>query len=38
MDMGGLFQAFGAFCFGAVLGWYVYYVNRYRTDTVTLVT
>jgi hypothetical protein len=34
--MGGFFQGIGAFCFGAVLGWYAYYVNRYRTDKVTL--
>lgn len=34
--MGGFFQVLGAFCFGVVLGWYVYYVNRYRTDAVTL--
>ncbi|MEJ2345265.1 MAG: hypothetical protein P8076_11285 [Gammaproteobacteria bacterium] len=29
-------EEFGAFCFGAVLGWYVYFVNRYRTDAVKL--
>ena len=36
-------QSFGALCFGALIGWYVYYINRYRktdaqlTDLVTLV-
>jgi predicted permease len=36
-------QAWGAFAFGLVIGWYVYYVNRYRkgdvqiSDIVTLV-
>jgi len=23
-------QLFGAGCFGAIIGWYVYYINRYR--------
>lgn len=27
-------QLWGAFCFGAVIGWYVYYVNRYRSGEV----
>ena len=36
-------QLFGAGCFGAVIGWYVYYINRYRksdvqiSDLVTLI-
>ena len=36
-------QLFGSFCFGALIGWYVYYINRYRkgdvqlSDIVTLV-
>ncbi|HEX8262216.1 MAG TPA: hypothetical protein VF547_05020 [Allosphingosinicella sp.] len=36
-------QVAGAFAFGALIGWYVYYVNRYRTgdiqigDVVTLI-
>lgn len=36
-------QSLGALCFGALIGWYVYYINRYRktdaqlTDLVTLV-
>jgi len=25
-------QLFGAFCFGGVIGWYVYLINRHRTD------
>lgn len=27
-------QLFGAGCFGALIGWYVYYINRYRTGGV----
>jgi hypothetical protein len=27
-------QLIGAGCFGAILGWYLYYVNRYRSGTV----
>jgi hypothetical protein len=36
-------QLFGAGCFGALIGWYVYYINRYRksdvqfSDLVTLI-
>ncbi len=36
-------QLWGAFCFGVLIGWYVYYVNRHRkgdvqfSDLVTLV-
>jgi hypothetical protein len=29
-------QLWGAFCFGVVIGWYVYYVNRYRKGDVAL--
>jgi hypothetical protein len=29
-------QELGAGCFGAVLGWFTYYVNRYRTGEVKL--
>ena len=29
-------QEIGALGFGLVIGWYAYYVNRYRTDTVQL--
>lgn len=42
-DSAGLLQLLGAGGFGAVIGWYVYYINRYRkgdvqlTDVVTLV-
>lgn len=27
-------QLFGAGCFGALIGWYVYYINRYRKGDV----
>jgi hypothetical protein len=36
-------QLWGAGCFGAIIGWYVYYINRYRkgdvqlSDVVTLI-
>ena len=30
------YQLVGAACFGAVVGWYVYYINRYRTSDVQL--
>lgn len=29
-------QLAGAFAFGAVIGWYLYFVNRYRKDSVAL--
>jgi hypothetical protein len=29
-------QELGAGCFGAVIGWFTYYVNRYRTGEVKL--
>lgn len=29
-------QLAGAFAFGAVIGWYLYFVNRYRKDGVAL--
>jgi hypothetical protein len=29
-------QTWGAFAFGLVIGWYVYYVNRYRAGDVQL--
>lgn len=29
-------QLMGAGCFGAILGWYVYYINRYRKGDVQL--
>ena len=32
----GRLMLWGAGCFGAVLGWYLYYVNRYRKDDVKL--
>ena len=30
------FTLAGAICFGALVGWYLYYINRHRTDKVTL--
>ena len=27
-------QLWGAGCFGAILGWYLYFINRYRTGAV----
>jgi hypothetical protein len=35
MDLNSL-QELGAFGFGAIIGWYVYYVNRYRRGEVQL--
>ena len=29
-------QIIGAGCFGAIIGWYVYYINRYRKSDVQL--
>jgi len=29
-------QLIGATCFGAIIGWYVYYINRYRKGDVQL--
>jgi len=31
-----LFQKLGALAFGVVIGWYLYFVSRYRSDTVKL--
>ena len=31
-----LIQLVGALLFGALIGWYVYYINRYRKDDVQL--
>jgi hypothetical protein len=31
-----LLQLVGALCFGALIGWYVYYINRYRKEDVSL--
>jgi hypothetical protein len=31
-----LLQLFGAGCFGALIGWYVYFINRYRKGQVQL--
>ena len=33
---GTTIQLLGAACFGALLGWYVYYINRYRRADVQL--
>ena len=29
-------QLIGAGCFGAIIGWYIYYINRYRKSDVQL--
>jgi hypothetical protein len=29
-------QKWGAFFFGTLIGWYVYYINRYRQDNISL--
>ena len=29
-------QLVGAFCFGALIGWYLYFINRYRKSDVQL--
>lgn len=31
-----MLQLIGAGCFGAIIGWYVYYINRYRKADVQL--
>lgn len=36
MDSASGLQIAGAIGFGALIGWYVYYVNRHRTDKVQL--
>lgn len=35
-DSAGALQLLGAGGFGAVIGWYLYYINRYRTAEVEL--
>jgi hypothetical protein len=35
-ESAGFIQELGAGCFGALIGWFVYYVNRHRTDEVQL--
>lgn len=35
-DTATLFQLLGAFGFGMLLGWYLYYINRYRKEEVKL--
>jgi hypothetical protein len=30
----GVLEALGGFSFGAVIGWFLYYVNRHRGDTI----
>lgn len=34
--MSDIIQLVGAGCFGILVGWYVYYVNRYRKDEIQL--
>jgi hypothetical protein len=36
MEDASLFQRLGAGGFGTLIGWYLYYVNRYRSDDVRL--
>ncbi|HEU5431778.1 MAG TPA: hypothetical protein VFU81_08950 [Thermomicrobiales bacterium] len=36
MDWNGWLQLLGAGAFGALIGWYVYYINRYRKGDVQL--
>ncbi len=31
-----IIQLAGAFCFGAIIGWYVYLINRYHKDGMQL--
>ncbi|HEU4432972.1 MAG TPA: hypothetical protein VFR51_06215 [Pyrinomonadaceae bacterium] len=35
-EIATMLQKIGAGAFGAVVGWYVYYINRYRKDDVQL--
>jgi hypothetical protein len=35
-DEATMLQLIGAFCFGVLLGWYLYYINRYRKEDVKL--
>ena len=35
-EAGSNLQLWGAFCFGTIIGWYVYYINRYRKSDVQL--
>jgi len=35
-DEATLLQLIGAFCFGMLLGWYLYYINRYRKEEIKL--
>ena len=35
-EVATMLQKLGAGAFGAVVGWYVYYINRYRKDDVQL--
>lgn len=36
MGDASVLQLTGAFCFGALIGWYAYFLNRHRTDAVQL--
>jgi hypothetical protein len=36
VDYSYVLQIVGAFCFGALIGWYLYYINRYRKDDIKL--
>src|SRR5687767_8929099 len=35
-DAASTLQLVGAGCFGALIGWYVYFINRYRTSDVQI--
>lgn len=36
IQVASMIQLVGAGCFGAIIGWYVYYINRYRKGDVQL--
>jgi hypothetical protein len=36
MNEASQLQIIGSMCFGALIGWYVYYINRYRKNDVQL--
>ena len=36
IQVASMIQLVGAICFGAIIGWYVYYINRYRKGDIQL--
>ena len=36
VDFSYVLQLIGACCFGILIGWYLYYINRYRKDDIKL--